>query len=221
MKMQKTQSVTISANSGSTVDFTTKPHERLELTDNSPNVTTKMHVEGSLTLTVESLAGTRLNSYGGTIRFIGDSSFGAQSRTVFDNNLTGNGTLTLRGGPGETSFVEVKDRVGSGLTFSLPALQPGSVLQIDQPHEFHAALALSLGSEVDFVGLHATHADLRDDMLLMFDGRKLVDAIRVSSDGNLQLVQGSAGVILLGEHNGGAAAGTAIPLHVCPPYPTT
>ena len=69
---------------------------------------------------------------------------------------------------------------------------------------------------IAFMGLHATSADLHNDMLRLFDCNKLVDTVRLSGGSNLQLQQNSVGVMLsegfTSDQPGGP--GTDIPLKI-------
>ncbi len=126
--------------------------------------------------------------------------------TVFDDsNLVGSGTLRLLGGDHDGDAMEIDGSVGRGLTFELGGGAPTMSLRIDDPGKFHGLIDLtpatsppfpSLFGFVAFMGLHATSANLHDDMLLMFDCKKLVDTVRLSGGSGLQLEQNSQGVML-------------------------
>ena len=66
------------------------------------------------------------------------------------------------------------------------------------------------------MGLHATSANLSNDMLQMFNGNELVDTVRLTGGQGLQLEQNSSGVMLTAGTDmyqpGGP--GTIIPLHI-------
>ena len=178
---------------GGTVDIQAEKAAKLNL-DVGPNVATNIDVHGTLTLNVSNTGQGRLNTSGGTMKFIGDNQL--NGRQVFDNRLTGKATLSLYGAQGEGDLTEVNGAVGRGLTFALTGI---SQLEIDQPAKFHAVIDVShpgIINDVTFAGLHATSADLHDGVLLLFNGDKLVDATRVVASGTVQLHQTSAGVIL-------------------------
>lgn len=195
---------------GGTVNVDAEEAAKLDL-DVGPNVTTNVDVHGALTLNVSNTNQGRLNTSGGTIRFIGDNKLNGSQ--VFDDRLTGNATLSLYGGQGEGDLTEVNGAVGRGLTFVLTSV---SQLKIDQPAKFQAAIDVShpgIITDVTFAGLHATSADLLDGMLRLFNGDKLVDATRVAASGTVQLRQTSAGVILsAGAVSEAPADATLIPL---------
>lgn len=192
---------------GGTVDIRAEKAARLNL-GVGPNVTTNIDVHGTLTLNVINTNQGRLNTSGGTIRFIGDNKLNGSQ--VFDNRLTGNATLSLYGGQGEGDLTEVNGAVGRGLTFALTGL---SQLVIDQPAKFQGVIDVShpgIINDVTFAGLHATSADLLDGILLLFNGNKLVDATRVVTGGAVQLHQTSAGVVLSAGSIGQVPADAAV-----------
>jgi hypothetical protein len=191
-----------------------------------------VHVDGTLILDDLVQNAAHLKFSGGTIRFIGTSTFngdgGSTGSTVFDDsNLVGSGTLRLLGGNHNGDAMEIDGSVGRGLTFELGGGAPTMSLRIDDPGKFHGLIDLTpatfpgFPSAFDFVafmGLHATSANLHDDMLQMFNGRKLVDAVRLSGGSGLQLEQNRQGVMLsagrFGESQQPGGPGTIIPLHV-------
>ena len=178
---------------GGTVDIDAERAAKLDLVV-GPNVTTNVDVHGAVTLNVSNTNQGRLNTSGGTIRFVGANALNGSQ--VFDDRLTGNATLSLYGGQGEGDLTEVNGAVGRGLTLALTGI---SQLKIDQPAKFQAAIDVShpgIINDVTFAGLHATSADLLDGILLLFNGDKLVDTTRVAASGTVQLHQTSAGVIL-------------------------
>jgi hypothetical protein len=187
--------------------------------------TVDVHVHGAMTLTADVVGLSRLSISGGTIRFIGTSTFTGLDQ-VFNDRLVGSGTIKLRSATHLQERMEINGPVGRGLTFDLASAGPPlTSLQIDDPGQFHGHIIIGSAppapagfGDVAFMGLHATSADLRNDMLLMFDGHKLVDAVRISGGGSgLTLEQNSLGVML--SKGGGAyyqpgGVGVAIPLHI-------
>ncbi len=149
-----------------------------------------------LTLNAQVNAGY-LNVSGGTLSFIGTSSFDAY-KTVLSDRLTGNGTLDLYGGNATGAFLEVNGPVGSGLTFNISSNGAGDAgLQIDHPGKFHGDIQLQSGFAA-FIGLQATSADLSGDILALFNGAQLVDSVRLTNPGGsgLQVQQNSDGVMV-------------------------
>jgi len=197
---------------GGKIDIVTEGGAKLNLAV-GPNVTTNISVHDTLTLNVSALNEGKLNTTGGTIKFIGVNKL--QSNQVFNDKLTGNATLSLFGGQGEGDLTEINGAVGRGLTFALSGI---SELKIDQPTKFQGLIDLSrpgIINDVTFVGLHATSADLLDGILLLFNGNRLVDATRVVTSGTVQLHQASAGVILSAGLSSEVPSGaTVIPLHM-------
>lgn len=199
----KTQTLVIKDPPGSTVNITTTPGERLDLSYDTADVIVNLHVKGTLGLTIGGLwdAGA-LHTDGGTIRFIGHSFWETNTadEAVLNNNLTGDGTISFAG----RTSMEINGRVGGGLTFDFQAQGiPVESLKVDQPKQFHATINVPQGSgmNLDLVGLHVTQADIRGDILSMYDGHKLVDTLRVTGgDGggihHLSISQTSMGVVL-------------------------
>jgi hypothetical protein len=202
------------------VDINTRAGAQLNLrvSGGSP---ANVYVHGKLDLTAHVLIGGNLHTSGGTIRFIGPNAFDVHSHAEFNSNLVGSATLSMSGGNAAGTSIEIDGAVGAGLTFDLTGGAPVLSLQLDQPHRFHGLIDIgnpfSLGY-VAFMGLHATSADLRDDILQMFDHNRVVDTVRLSSGGtNLQLQQNSAGVILTGGFTSPGqpgGPGTPIPLNI-------
>jgi hypothetical protein len=152
----------ITGSAGNEVDINTRAHARLDLSTIGHDPVS-VHVEGTLQLTaqVDGFFGEQVNFTGGTIRFIGTSTF-AGSVTVFDDKLVGSGTIAVNhasNGQGGSELLEVKGSVGRGLTFAIEAGGPPASLQIDDPARFHGMIDLpgpsSLVGYVAFMGLHA------------------------------------------------------------------
>lgn len=193
----------------------------------SGNVNVDVH--GILVLTHLEERGTHLQISGDNIWFIGSNVFGgnggSQGTSLLKGNLDGWGTLQLTGGNHNGNAMEVNGSVGRGLTFEVGnGGAPTESLRIDDPSRFHASLVLapdiqpsgsSLFGFVAFMGLHATSADLHNEILSMFDGNKLVDTVRVSGGTGWQLQQNSQGVMLtaFGASQQPGGLGVVIPLH--------
>jgi hypothetical protein len=94
--------------------------------------TADIYLKGALTATGDVTEGF-LNTFGGTIRFVGSNRFSSDANAVFNSNLTGSATLALNGGGGMGSSIEVNGRVGSGLAFNFESTMPVTSMQIDHP----------------------------------------------------------------------------------------
>ena len=213
---------TLTIGPAATVDIDTHGATSLNIRTVEPGAQINIDVAQGSTLTLTAVFGS--NSYssvsGGTLSFIGTSEFGANS-TVFSDNLVGTGTLDLSGGNASGETMEINGSVGNGLTFDISSPGPGDAgLQIDRPAEFHGDVVLRSGY-VAFMGIQATRGELLNGVLEMFDGCKLVDAVRFAGEPNniagqgLQMQQNSKGVMLsigLGEHEQPGGIGTALPL---------
>jgi hypothetical protein len=188
--------------------------------------TETVNVTGTVTFSDMHVATDSLHFFGGTLDFTGVSNFGGNEfttgYTVFNDNLAGTGTLNVDGGNHDGGAMEINGSVTSGLTFDINpgAYAPTASLQIDDPATFHALIALPVTpytvAFIAFLGLHATSANLSNDMLQMFNGNELVDTVRLTGGQGLQLEQNSSGVMLTAGTDmyqpGGP--GTIIPLHI-------
>ena len=203
------------------VDIYTSAAARLDLQAGQFLGPLDVNVHGTLMLTA-SVGGSQglphLNVSGGTIHFIGSSQF--DSTQVFDSNLVGSGTLNLSTGNVSGEDMEINGAVGRGLTFNLTTSGPSlGTLQIDHPNEFHGLINFnSPFGDIAFMGLQATSGDIRNDILQMFDGKKLVDLVRLTSnnDGLFKLEQNGLGVMLSqgSDANQPGGPGTILPLHI-------
>lgn len=211
--------LSVTGPAGSAVEINAAHGAKLDLsTEGVPTV--NVHVRGILDLTaqVNGFFGEHVNFTGGTIRFIGTSTFKG-SDTVFDDTLTGVGTIDVSHGSnssGGSEFMEINGLVGPGLTFEIDTGGPPSNLQIDDPHRFFAQIDMpstGLFSSVTLVGLHATSATLIDDFVLFFRGKAFVDAIRVNPGGGFNLEQTNQGIVMFGS-DAPNPPGMSIPLHV-------
>jgi hypothetical protein len=211
--------------SGGTVTINTHSEARLDLHASFALLTTAdVNVHGTVMLTADVVGLAQLNISGGKIHFIGSSSFTGLTQ-VFDDNLVGSGTLNLSSGNHLNEHMEINGEVGRGLTFNLTTSGPPfTSLQIDHPGRFHGLINIVepvIGPSLAFgyvalMGLHATSADIRDDILLLFDGKRLVDTTRLSGGIGLKLEQNSQGVMLsegAGDLSQPGGPGTIIPLH--------
>jgi ribosomal protein S11 len=171
----------------------------------------------TLTLNAELYTANLTAAGGGTIALTGSNFFAGS--TVFDDNLTGSGTVTLPSANHVPQDMVINGSVSSGLTFMATSLNGSSDLTIAHPGEFQGLIQLSGAPEglghIEFAGIQATTADLLQSVLYMFNGGTLVDATRFSDPAGLsvQLHQTSVGVILTaGSFNDTGNAGTVIPL---------
>jgi hypothetical protein len=214
---------TLSVSAGATVTINTMNATTLDLSTTSPgtNITIDQAAGGTLTLNAH-LISSVLNVSGGTLSFIGTSTFDAFTTTL-GANLTGTGTLSLYGGNATGESMEVKGSVGSGLAFDISSNGAGDAgLQIDHPSSFGAAITFQAPGYVAFMGIKATQGELLNGTLDLFNGSTLVAKARVADDTGsaqpaaLQLQQNSLGVMLsvgLGQDNQPGGIGTVLPLH--------
>ncbi|HEX2940018.1 MAG TPA: hypothetical protein VHO91_03160 [Rhodopila sp.] len=194
----------------------------LNLVEGSPQpsgATVNLAIAAGSTLALNAFVElSTFQSNGGTIAFTGTNTFAA-FKTVFDDDLTGTGTLAISSGNAAGESMEFNGAVGSGLTVVVGSGAADADLIIDRPQDFSAQIRLmptpvTLG-HIEFVGLHATSATLSGGILQLYDGTTQVDAVRFDNANQaVQLQQTSQGVYLTA---GGASdipllGGTAIPL---------
>jgi hypothetical protein len=176
-------------------------------------VATSVHITGQLNLTAH--AGDwdgALSFIGGSIKLIGTSGFDG---AVFDADLKGNGTIDADHTGNGYLFGPLifNGSVGRGVTIALEGGGPPEGVQIDHPSSFKGEIILpgpynsNLGpldgmifeGSVLFEGLHITSADLIpcSDVLQMWNGKHLVDTVRVGGyTSDLYVQQTTAGVTL-------------------------
>ncbi|HQT78072.1 MAG: hypothetical protein B7Z80_12505 [Rhodospirillales bacterium 20-64-7] len=194
----------------------------LNLLEGSPepaNATVDVAITAGSTLALTAfVALSTLLTNGGTIAFDGTNTFAA-FKTVFDDDLTGSGTIQLSSGNAAGENMEINGAVGSGLTFQIQSGASDADLIIDKPQDFAGLIKLTpvpvtLG-HIEFAGLHATNATLSNGILQLYDGNTLVDTVRFDNANQaVQLEQAAQGVFLTaGTSNDlGTLSGTAIPL---------
>jgi hypothetical protein len=210
------------------VEINTSAGARLDLHSSLPTglaTHADVNVHGTVTLTADIVGLAQLNISGGTIRFIGSSTFIGLNQAL-NGPLVGTATVNLRSATHLPEKMIVNGAVAAGLAFDLASGGPPvTSLQINHPELFLGRIRIDSSipppagfGDVAFMGLHATSADLRNDMLLMFDGHKILDAVRISGGGSgLKLEQNSLGVMLSqgeGDFYQPGGPGIAIPLHV-------
>lgn len=212
--------LSVSGPAGSAVTIDARRGAELHLAAGGlPTVNVDVHGVLDLTAQVNGFFGEHVNFTGGSIRFIGTSTFKG-SDTILHSTLIGSGTIDVSHGSnssGGSEHMEVNGFVGPGLTFEIESGGPPSSLQIDHPHEFFGKIDLpssgGLDSTVTLMGLHATSAFLIDDFLLFFHGRAFEDAVRVNPGSGFNLEQTNQGVVMFGALPPNPP-GVSIPLHV-------
>lgn len=211
--------LSVTGPAGSTVTIDAMHGAELHLsTLGLPTVNVDVHGVLDLTAQVDGFFGETVNFTGGSIRFIGTSTFKG-SDTVFHDTLIGSGTIDVSHGSnssGGSEHMEVNGFVGPGLTFEIDSGGPPSALQIDHPREFLGKIDMpstgELDSTVTLMGVHATSAALIDDFLLFFRGKAFVDAVRVNPGSGFDLEQTNQGVVMFGSLSPNPP-GVSIPLH--------
>jgi len=147
-----------------------------------------MDSASTISLTAHTFNGF-MSVQGGTMNFIGDSTFNGAGQFLTNTNFTGTGTLNLEDNlsaidPGES--MEVGGPVGSGLTFNVVGSTGFQLidLRLDDPTSFQGLINLAqAGNDLDsvgFVGIQATSGKLHNGILQLFSGGSVVDSTRLS-----------------------------------------
>jgi hypothetical protein len=123
-------------------------------------------------------------------------------------------------GTGSTSLqfahVETRGSVSCNQTFSFNGIQ--STLTIDHPDRFHGSItgptnSTAQNNQIDLLGVHADSYAWADDMLLLFNGDKVVEGLRLHDTAASTFVgQGASGVVVA--MNPGTPPGDLTPLAV-------
>ena len=107
--------------------------------------------------------------------------------TVITPDVLGIGSFKAGTAQGVGGFLEFGHSVSrdQGVTVSGdPERRLATVLKIDKPREFHAAVTMQAKTETDLVGLaKADSYTFENDMLKIFSGNRLIDRLRLTNDG--------------------------------------
>jgi len=144
-----------------------------------------------------------------------------QSGSIIDTGLAGHGVVNVNRAHDGGAMLEVNGKVGQGQTFDLSSNTFSATLLIDQPKVFDGLVDVQPDpiNEFDIAsvilkGLHATSFDIKDDMLRLFDGKKIVDALRLTNESGEQMtvsqIDGAVG-IAFGNLDG--SSGMILPIH--------
>jgi hypothetical protein len=138
-----------------------------------------------------------------------------------DADLAGRGTVEVtRAHDGNGTF-EVNGAVGPGQTFNITSRSFSASLIIDQPKAFHGSVDIEpdplnsfASASITLVGLgsQATSFDLKNDMLRLFDGQKVIDTLRVvnMTSEPMSVAQNGSNVVV---GFGATAPGNILPPH--------
>ena len=135
-------------------------------------------------------------------------------------NVTGAGTLSIFEDHGNARLEFMKG-VGAGQTVSVSGHQSWDnefgIEQIDAPSTYHASTELGYG-EIILEGLKATSYSLKNDLLSVFNGRSIVDTMKLTTESignygpqNLGVSQIGGSVVV--HADGSAYNGTLLAVH--------
>jgi hypothetical protein len=130
----------------------------------------------------------------------GTLSYLAAGTQIIDTSLLGKGAVDVTRGHDGPGGVEVNGVVGPRQTFDLSTTDFTATLQIDHPREFFGLVNIEpvapVSSEpLDVVlqGVTATSYDIRNDLLLLFNGGKITDVLRLANPASEPLSVGQSG----------------------------
>lgn len=111
--------------------------------------------------------------------------------------------------------------VGAGQTVSINGSTVGYLhgkVEVQSPSLFHAAVQLGYG-ELDLDGLHGTSYSLKNDLLSIYNGQRVVDVVRLTSTQHFAplVVSQASGYISIHPNGNGTGpnynVGVALPMH--------
>jgi hypothetical protein len=111
-----------------------------------------------------------------------------QTGSRIDTGLAGTGIVNVTRAHDGSASLEVNGPVSRGQTFDVTSDSFSANLIIDRPHDFHGAVNIEpdpihafASASILLKGLHATSFDLKDDILKLFNGHKVVDSLRLAN----------------------------------------
>jgi hypothetical protein len=122
-----------------------------------------------------------------SIRVNGPGSFDNKASTVngsaiIGSNVVGTGTFNVQAAHshGKLEFMHSVS-AGQAVTVSPGIYAPGqiSVLQVDDPSRYHASTVLGYG-EIILEGMKATSYSLKNGLMSLFNGDRVIDAMKLS-----------------------------------------
>jgi hypothetical protein len=183
---------------------------------------------GSITINLADHAkwiGGFSTNLGGGVFITGEGRFANQvstvaAKSVVDVDVTGHGTFNVGSAQSVGGVLEFTKSVGSGQAIAVGGDQGRDVaarLLVDDPRHFHASTTLGLG-EIFLGGLKADSYAIKDDLLLLFSGRKVVEKLELTVEPQAHptgftVSQASQGITLFGDGRGPTAGGTLLPMH--------
>lgn len=156
----------------------------------SPGVTVNLEPHARLTASFDMVFGRLTVNDGPGTKLINDQVDKlAGVSAVITPDVLGIGGFTSSSAQGTGGFLEFGRSVSSGQGVTLSGNTSQGVvsgLQIDQPREFHASVAMQPMSDIDLVGLaKADSFTFENDMLSIFAGNRLIDRLRLTNDGTV------------------------------------
>lgn len=164
------------------------------------------------------------SNLGGGVFITGDGVFSNTASkvvadSIIDVPVIGHGTFSVRSAQSHFGRLEFTHSVSAGQEVTVagdPFRGIGATLVVDDPQSFRASVTLGWG-EVLLGGLQADSYSIKQDMLLLYAGSKVIDRLdlTVSTDllaNNFGVSQTAAGVIVHADAN--HFAGTPLPIHV-------
>jgi hypothetical protein len=149
-------------------------------------------------------------------KFYNQASFVA-AKSVVDVDVPGNGTFRVGSAQSVPGVLEFTRSVGHGQSITIAGDRTRGVtasLLVDDPAHFHADTTLGFG-EISLAGLVADSYSIRNDMLLLYSGCRVVDRLDLTVSPslfatNFGVSQTDKGVVVHADFN---EPGTPLPLH--------
>lgn len=163
------------------------------------------------------------SNLGGGAFITGDGKFSNQNslvaaKSVVDANVVGRGTFNVvsaQSTPGELEFTKSVSKGQSVTVGGDPTRDVHAALTVDDPGDYRASTTLGFG-EVTLAGLTADSFSIKNDMLLLYSGSKVIERLDLTINTqqgarNFGVSQTTAGVIVHADNY--VEIGTPLPMH--------
>jgi hypothetical protein len=183
---------------------------------------------GSITINLADHAkwiGGFSTNLGGGVFITGEGRFANQvsnvaAKSTVDVDVVGHGTFNVESDQSVVGVLEFTKSVDRGQAITVGGDQTRGVtarLLVDDPRDFHAPVKLGFG-EIVLGGLKADSFTVKDDLLLLFSGSKVVGKLDLTVQPQAHptgftVSQSSQGITLFGDGAGSIAGGTLLPMH--------
>lgn len=141
-----------------------------------------------------------------------------QTGSVIDTNLAGTGTVNVNRAHDGPATLEMNGTVARSQTFDLSSDAFHATLQIDQPNAFKGLVDVTPDSDFGLAslileGLQASSFDLKNDMLRLFNGNKVVDTLRLTNQSGEPMTVTQSGSNIVIDFGTSNTPGMILPPH--------